>query len=538
MEDFMKLKEIHYSILTNKNAFFLLPLLYNSRYFGLLLPYRNYYIKVIDRIENERIKEKKIEEIILENTNKIKINYEDRNWEEYQLLENKLVYKTKDESRINILFDIRHLYDIDEWGRIYNYEINKEDIKIKFNKGDINFEIYIKGFKNYLENNEKWIKVFYNYDEYKKSPPFERYLYSPFTFIGNKIEIIWKKEENKREKKKSLIEERISSFINNNHISAGFPWYFQEWTRDVLISLPGLYYIGYKDLVKEKIIEYSNYFLLDGRLKNIKDQNIGNSDGIGLYAKRLFEFNNLFNEDEFKKLVNIIIEKLKLYEENYLNEKYFLFKAYPNETWMDTLNREYPIEIQFLMANLYDNLYKYNKNEEYKEKLDKIKFSIRRYYLSDYSLYDDLKDKKIRCNIFLSYYYYPEMFSNYEWEKIFDYSMNHLYLFWGGFSSLSKLDKDFIGESNEDNYFKNEGKSMHNGDSWIYINNIAAISLYKVNKEKYEKIIENILNSDNEFIKMIGTLPERSSANEMKIAGAIHQLWSLATYIELKEIIK
>ncbi|MGB9674699.1 MAG: amylo-alpha-1,6-glucosidase, partial [Nanopusillaceae archaeon] len=228
---------------------------------------------------------------------------------------------------------------------------------------------------------------------------------------------------------------------------------------------------------------------------------------------------------------------LNSYEYNYLDDKYFLFRAYPNETWMDTLNRQYPIEIQFLMMNVYDNLYNHTKNIEYKEKLEKLKNSVKLYYLSDSSLYDDLKDRKIRCNIFLSYYYYPKLFSNIEWEKIFDYAILHLYLDWGGISSLSKLDKNFIKDTNEDNYFLNEGKSMHNGDSWIYINNIAAISLYKVNKEKYKDIINKILESDLQLIKMIGTLPERSSASKLKPAGALHQLWSLATYIELKDVV-
>jgi len=37
---------------------------------------------------------------------------------------------------------------------------------------------------------------------------------------------------------------------------------------------------------------------------------------------------------------------------------------------------------------------------------------------------------------------------------------------------------------------------------------------------------------------MIGTLPERSSAYELKPAGALHQLWSISTYIELLNNIK
>jgi len=79
---------------------------------------------------------------------------------------------------------------------------------------------------------------------------------------------------------------------------------------------------------------------------------------------------------------------------------------------------------------------------------------------------------------------------------------------------------------------------MHNGDSWIFINNIAAIDLYNLNKEKYRNIINSIIKSNERLIKMIGTLPERSSAYELKPAGALHQLWSISTYIELLNNIK
>ncbi|BBL45257.1 glycogen debranching enzyme [Nanobdella aerobiophila] len=540
MEEYIELNNFEYSLITSKNLIFFLPLLYNSRYFGLLLPYNNFYIKTIEKIENQNFKNNEIKNILLKDYNILKIIYKNDDFEQYKLLNSKLVYNTNKEGYINVYFDIRNLYDTEEFNRIYNIEKYKNFIIIKFNKDNINYQIKISKFKSYEENQDKWIKIYYNYDEYRRSPPYYRYVYSPIKFYGDRIEIIFNEDSNISGNSKftinKLIKKRIESFINNNNISAGFPWYFQEWTRDTLISLYGIYKIN-KDIVKHKLIEYSNYFLMDGRLKNIKDSNVGNSDGIGLYIKRLFDFKDLFSNEEFNKIINIVEEKLISYENNYLDQKYFLFKAYPNESWMDTLNRQYPIEIQFLMMNSYDNLYNYTKKDEYKDKLDKLVKSVKYNYINDASLYDDIKNKKIRPNIFLSYYFYPKFLSNPEWERLFDYSLNHLLLYWGGLSSISKFDKEFIGNSNEDNYYKNEGKSMHNGDSWIFINNISALSLCKVNKEKYNSIINKILKSNLEFIYMIGTLPERASANNMKIAGALHQLWSLATYIELKDVV-
>ncbi|MGB9674551.1 MAG: hypothetical protein ACPLX8_00300, partial [Nanopusillaceae archaeon] len=167
----MKLSHFDYSLITEGNNIFILPLLYSSRYFGLLSRYNNFFIKTIDRIENMNLKNKKIEEIKLKDYNELEILYEDDSWENYKLLDGKLIYKTNREAYLKVYFDVRHLYDIDEWGRIYNYrKINDNLVEITFNKGEINYIIRIKDFVYLYENNEKWVKVYYNYDEYRKSP--------------------------------------------------------------------------------------------------------------------------------------------------------------------------------------------------------------------------------------------------------------------------------------------------------------------------------------------------------------------------------
>jgi len=534
------LRHRNFVFLSSNNSFFTLPLRSYSRFFGLFLLHNNKFIKLIDRIENLD-KKGEPENILLKSPNRVLIDYGGF-YEEFTLLNHGIIYRTSKTSKIRVYFDIKDIYDTEEWGRIYEYKIYPDFILLKFNKGDLKVKLYIYGFSEFIENKEKWIKVYYDYDEKRRSPPFERYLYVPFTLVGNEIYIGLKRRiyeiSDISYSIKDLIKERLSSFIHD-WISAGYPWYYQEWSRDVLISLKGLYLIGYKRLAKEKLLEYSSYFLPNGKMKNIVHDGLnGNSDSFGWYVKRLFEFRNLFTAEEFAKLVNKVEENLVKFTETHYDSKTRLFMAFPNESWMDTLNRVYPIELQFLVLNIYKNLYDFKRDERYRELYLDLGENVKRKYLEDNSLFDDINSRKIRPNIFLSYYILPDVFDKEKWEKIFDYALNHLWLDWGGLSSLSKLDKDFVEENNGDNYFRDAGKSMHNGDSWIFLNHIAAICMKKVNEEKYKKYIRKILLSSLKYLKEIGTLPELSSAKRRDISGAISQLWSLSTFVELLKELK
>jgi len=536
----IELKHHDFVFLSSNNSFFTLPLRSYSRFFGLFLLYNNRFIKLVDRIENLDKKEEP-KKILLESPDKVLIDYGGL-YEEFSLLDHGIIYRTSKTSKIRVYFDVKDIYDTEEWGRIYEYKIYPDFILLKFNKGDLKVKLYIYGFSEFIENNEKWIKVHYNYDEKRRSPPFDRYLYVPFTLVGSEIYIGLKRRVCEIPdiscSIKDMVKGRISSFMHS-WISAGYPWYYQEWSRDVLISLKGLYLMGYKGLVKEKLLEYSSYFLPNGKMKNIVHDGLnGNSDSFGWYVKRLFEFRNLFTAEEFGKLVNKVEENLIKFTETHYDSKTRLFMAFPNESWMDTLNRAYPIELQFLVLNIYKNLYDFKRDERYRELYLDLRENIQKKYLEDNSLFDDINSRKIRPNIFLSYYILPDVFDREKWEKIFNYALNHLWLDWGGLSSLSKLDKNFIEENNGDNYFKDIGKSMHNGDSWIFLNHIAAISMNRVNKEKYKNYIRKILLSSVKYLKEIGTLPELSSAKKRDISGAISQLWSLATFVELTKELK
>jgi hypothetical protein len=217
-----------------------------------------------------------------------------------------------------------------------------------------------------------------------------------------------------------------------------------------------------------------------------------------------------------------------------------LIRNRANETWMDTSyqgdTREgFRIEIQALwlcmlrLANILD--VKLNQPLEYTALEDNTRDKVREVFFRNKILYDGKDDDTVRPNIFLAYYIYPDLLSNKEWESVFDNSIKKLWLEWGGFSTIQKDSVLYCS-----NYTGEDNRSYHRGDSWFFINNIAAVSLYKLNKEKYGEYIEKIISASTKDILskgIIGRASELSSAQSQKAEGSLFQLWSASTYIEL-----
>jgi glycogen debranching enzyme len=364
---------------------------------------------------------------------------------------------------------------------------------------------------------------------------------------------------------------------------AGLPWFFQYWSRDELTSVIALMLEHRYDYSKELLMKYLAEIMSDGRLSNrYPTANLGNADSIGWLFKRLQDFlflcerrNNFHNYFSLYDL-NYMRERLKFSIKMILKEhsKDGLILNSNQETWIDTYNPESNdkdyregarIEIQALFLNMLklmsmlDN-YLSNKFVKKNDKLVKVDSGesdtsileeetrkiVREKFLKsvDGKLYlndgcDCPLDNTVRPNIFLAYYIYPELLSSKEWREVFDNALPKLWCDWdlgegvkgGGLSTIDKAHPLY-----QPYYTGIDNKSYHRGDSWFWINNVAAIVMYRLDKEKYKEHIFKIINSSSQDILywgFIGYASELASSGWFKSGGCLCQTWSIATFIEL-----
>src|SRR5665811_1810239 len=85
-------------------------------------------------------------------------------------------------------------------------------------------------------------------------------------------------------------------------------------------------------------------------------------------------------------------------------------------------------------------------------------------------------------------------------------------------------------------YTGEDNTSYHAGDSWFFVNNIAAIVLYRFDREKYRDYIEKIFKASTYNIlwqQAAGRPSEVSSSNIFAGQGSSVQAFSAATYVYL-----
>ncbi|MFH2021412.1 MAG: amylo-alpha-1,6-glucosidase [archaeon] len=489
------------------------------------------------------------------------------------------------EGDIIFTLDMREIFDYDDKGRYYEiYEENK--LKIveykKFQDTELTNMMYdeflVFKTKFPIEKIGAWRSEHYSEDEQRKSYPQDLYVFDAFKVKWSKkgvMEIAFDDDKGVAIKKvekyqsvkfegqkinaekekliayncaiKSIFDLQIEMY-NSKGFYAGLPWFFQIWTRDEGISMKALVDLGKYDLVKAILQKRISLISTAGRIQNRwPPANLETADGTGWVFMRLHELLQAIKENKAMEQyfssndLHYMYGQLKnSIEAQWKNTKNFLVINKALETWMDTSNegdtREGArIEIQALWlaqlkfsSFLADEL-SMKREYEYIEKETKKK--VKEIFFTGEILKDGSEDTTIRPNVFMAKYIYPDLLTNEEWEKVFDACINSLWLDWGGFSTIDKNSKLYCSHySGEDN------KSYHRGDSWFFINNIAAMSLHMVNPEKYKPIVDKIIEASTKDILYNGIIArpsELSSAAALKAEASLYQLWSAATYVEL-----
>jgi len=261
---------------------------------------------------------------------------------------------------------------------------------------------------------------------------------------------------------------------------------------------------------------------------------LGTADGMGWLFRRAADYLELLDNYEMKYIISKLEESIKNIEKKYIKEG-MVFNN-PQETWMDTVwdydNRAgYRIEIQALQLHMYHLAANLTGKKKYLQKETRLKKLIKKNFWNGHYLDDGFGDSTIRPNVFLAYYIYPELLSKEEWKSCFDRVLQRLWLEWGGLATIDKTHGLYC-----ETYTGKNNRSYHRGDSWFFVNNLAAIAMFNVDADYFmDNILRIIKASTNDIMKhgLLGYASEVSDASSLESRASPAQLWSIATYMEL-----
>jgi glycogen debranching enzyme len=500
---------------------------------------------------------------------------------------NALIYETNSKFPIILTFDCRQADDTRFWGRYYNVYSEDNVIIVQYSKINDSREKTQEEYEVYTaivsKNPEfslvnSWEDVKYPFDAFRNDS-YTRALYHALSIKSRRLAIssstnkelaikqakeAFENIENLRSKaeEQAIFSEKIKT--NNENVTlaynfslnalkslkvkdkeyqgvyAGLPWFFHFWTRDSALSAKALLSADEKEFAKSLLLEFIFKINNDGLIPNrFPSSSLNSIDSTGLVFLRIFDFLKEFNAKEISQLKDKLKEALIRILTFHSADDIILSK--PNESWMDTNLREGAlIEVQCLQLSMYsllkklaslskdNNVYDFAKQQE-----NSLKNKVRSSFFKDGNLLDSLSSSTLRPNVFLAYYFYSELLSDKEWESVFDNSLKKLFLEWGGLSTI-----DFTNPRFTSLHTGMDNKSYHNGDSWFFLNNLAALCLNRLNKTKYKKYIDKIINASTEDILnkgIFGFHSELSSASHQDASGCLAQAWSSALYVEMIE---
>ncbi len=501
-----------------------------------------------------------------------------------------LCYQLSKPMKIELCLDMRESYDSRNFGRYYTQYVEKNRLVVEFVKktdekedsehGREEYRLFLviaaktaakKGaLKEALQPAHRWVKHDYSFDR-RRGDEASRYVFSlgtieaeefVFAFSGNKqhahreaaylqknMKHLFRRPDVHLPKKLSIPDDNVRmAYLNAVHALsslsahhhgyfAGLPWFFQYWSRDSLISAKALMLAGRQEEAKRMLMQYAHHIDHEGRLPaRIPAAQLHAADSTGWLFVRLEECwkmhhlsrgeKHRFREALHKALLRI--QRYQVQEGLVYNNK--------RETWMDTDESGngragYRIELHALYLAMHRIMYELEPLRGRAQSEKHLKHLVRKNFWDGRLLHDGCNDPTIRPNIFIAAYAYPHLLTQHEWTACFDHALKALRLDWGGLASIDKRDKRF-----RKSHTGTKNTSYHAGDSWFFINNMAAIVLHRTDRHRYRSAIQSILKSSTSEILwhgMLGCHAEISSAAKMEPLGCQNQLWSNAMYIEL-----
>ncbi len=520
-----------------------------SRYQGWFIRFEGEIYKIIDDITINSDREiKELKNIWQGSDHYLQRIRSDNIIEDFYLAnrQNCFIYKLSRTSEINLFLDIRKSYALPRWNRFYQIYEQGGYIIIRYQDNlteSIFLAISLSGVNKYEKVGE-WVQKKASYDKKRQSPPYEVYIYNALkittdrliigvgssekqatantdeheSYLDNMDKHEFHTNNTSRKLAYILAQKSLASLLVYNKqgdslgLYAGLPWFFQFWLRDEAISLKAL--SAFNPRAAKNVIDRRLSQIISGKYnQSVKPS----QDGVlWLIYQTLKSYTN--NHE----LTRILEELVPIREIGEISVK---------SSWMDTLSRQGAIENYCLELAIYRLAYQITRKEEYQQAEQSLKDKIRLNYWNGAMLADCRDDWTIRPNLFLAYYLYPQLLTKEEWTKCFERALSALWLDWGGLASVDKDSPLYLPFHTGE-----KPNSYHNGDSWFWLNNIAAIAMLKLDKDRFKDRVEKIIDASTKDILWRGALgyaSELSSAKHFDPAGSPAQAWSMAIYTEL-----
>jgi hypothetical protein len=462
--------------------------------------------------------------------------------------------------RVRVILDVRGMYEYPSLGRSYSKQFpDPSTCKIRYNDDTLKKPLYVQvRSKESIQPIEQWQETLYPRDIARHSTPTSLYCYALGDTTTNSLSLGFGSDPDEADRAciaaskqrvlapnlvsntshetllthmqtaKICVRQSLRLLQTEEGIYAGLPWFHQVWTRDELIAALGFT----KDGQREVIERYLGHELQQGELPTYIGSHTSCADGVGWLCLLIQEYGLETLTNETRTRLQHFLERSYAGLQEHRQAGHGLIHSGHNATWMDTIGREgYRLEIQAMFALLLEQLYGLTQDERYHKEYLGFLNTVRHFYFKQGYLWDGLEDGSKRPNVFIAYLLQPNLLSQQSWFRCFDIVLGALNCPWGGLSSLDREHTDFHPvSSGEDN------QSYHNGDSWFFVNNLAAIALHRFDQKRYSKQIVELLESSTTEVlweNMIGQPGEISSAARLESWGCGIQAFSGGTYLAL-----
>ena len=311
---------------------------------------------------------------------------------------------------------------------------------------------------------------------------------------------------------KELVMDSIDSIysytnFNEKEFYAGFPYFNEFWLRDALLVLPSFLSMNNFSFVRDILVKIA-YNIEDKGLPNKINGDIYPKDVLGLFLIDAYEYFRYTADSSFLAVIkdkkDAVLEICRRWMDNgFVHDK-------GRETWMDSLDREFSIEIQAIWSKALEAIYKMYGDKDAKEMAYELRNSVNGMFNGSYLTDQKGKDINSANQIFALYFdavdadKKPAVIKNIAENMLTEY----------GILSVSKNDRTF------------DFNGYQNGSIWPMLTLLFTAAVFDNDETELGKQLLEILQKKNDSAQCSSRINEIFQPDGMP-KGCPSQAWSI-----------